>query len=91
MNNDEDAETAMTPKRPSAMKFLNNMIESKDEIKYDSDSDDECGDLSNRLHVNLRAHSPSPIRKRGSLHDLFTQPQTSEPMAMTHSLIGNEI
>lgn len=69
------------------MKFLND-IKGKDEIEYDSDSD--CEDLSNRLHGSLRAHSPSPIRKRGSLHDLFTTPQTSGSMALTHGLMAND-
>jgi len=83
----EDAETADSPKRPSAMKFLNNN-DSKDELNYDSD----CENLPNRLHSGLRAHSPSPIRKRGSLLDLFGTPSNNGQMAMTHNgLMGTEV
>lgn len=49
------------------MKFLdrNDDQDSEDDLRYDSESEP-------RFSLNLRAHSPSPKRARGSLLDLFT-------------------
>lgn len=70
-------------KRRSALKFLNDDVEeSKDSVNAD-DSTQESPLLPQ--HLMLRAHSPSPIRKRGSLQNLFNA-SDSGSMAMTGGL-----
>ena len=69
-------------KRPSAMKFLGHCY-SKDELEDVSSNGSH--EITAGLN-NFRAHSPSPVRKRGSLLDLFSMPDNSE-MALTHGLM----
>ena len=67
-------------KRTSALKFLNDDAEEcKDSVNYD-DSTQESPLLPQ--HLTLRAISPSPIRKRGSLQNLFSATGTGS-MALT--------
>ena len=79
------------PKRPTAMNFLE---ESKEDFE---DSDDEIVNADNcngspysneRLSMTLRANSPSPIRKRGSLLDLFNNTNIDASKALTQFKFG---
>lgn len=81
-----DDETVMA-KRSSAMKLLNEH-ESKDEFECDSNPDSPL--VPSRLQDSLRAHSPSPIRKRGSLLNLFTASQSGS-MALTNGMLDEPI
>ena len=66
----EDDETDIA-KRASAMKFLEEN-DDKDEYDCDSSNDSPSPLMPNQIQESLRAHSPSPIRKRGSLLNLFS-------------------
>ena len=62
------------------MNFLADTPNNKDDLNSDS----EEPVTPDRLYMNLRAHSPSPIRKRGSLLDLFnTSNEKGRSMAQT--------
>ena len=85
----EDNETsADSPKRPSAIKFLERS-DSKDNLDYDSSQECDSPGASttgnHNLMMSMRAHSPSPIRKHGSLLDLFDT-MTTNGVSMTQGL-----
>lgn len=72
-------------KRPSAMKFLE-QIDSSPDFEYDSD--ESYSAARQKIAMTFRANSPSPKRNRGSLLDLF---QTNDQMTQTQKqLEGTE-
>ena len=81
-----DDETDMA-KRSSAMKLLN---DHEDDHDHECDSNQDSPLVPSRLQDSLRAHSPSPIRKRGSLLNLFTA-SNSGSMALTNGMLDEPI
>ena len=84
----EDDETVDSPKRTSAHQLLENSG-SNEEMGYDS-GDQSSPTTPRRMPVTFRAHSPSPIRKRGSLLDLFST-QVDSNVALTCGTMGSPI
>mmetsp|Transcript_32812 Transcript_32812/g.43250 ORF Transcript_32812/g.43250 Transcript_32812/m.43250 type:complete len:94 (+) Transcript_32812:1671-1952(+) len=85
-NEESDEDETDMAKRTSAMKFLHEN-NSKDDLNYDSSQDSPL--VPSRLHGSLRAHSPSPIRKRGSLLNLFSA-SNSGSMALTNGMVDDQ-
>ena len=80
--------------RPTAMKFLEESKEDEDGFGYNEDSDqgnhleeeqnNNCDAyMSDKRSMTLRANSPSPIRKLGSLLDLFNTTNNDSSIALT--------
>ena len=77
-------------KRSSAMRFLNDEDDANDRLNCDSSQESPL--LPDRLSESLRAHSPSPIRKRGSLLNIFSASNSGlGSMGLTNGMIEEPI
>ena len=86
LGGDEESPTSII--RPSAKKFLNDRDRENDE-DFAFDSDPDSPDNLQRVPLSMRAHSPSPIRRKGSLLEMF-HPPNDPNMALTQSQITNQ-